>query len=109
MHSRFLASGSMAGGTVGAMSSRGPELLGVDGVHHFLASTLVMFESGRSIVAVSLNLVADGFGRFGFDCVDGRLEGVHPPGVMGQGSGVLVGGEVVAGLSIPKNAGGDAG
>lgn len=49
---------------------------------------------------MSLELVADGFGRFGLDGVGDGVEGSSPSSVVGQGSVSLVVDEMVGGLVL---------
>ena len=99
--SRFLASSGVAGTCV-AMSKCGAVLLGIDRIHHLLSDTSVVlrFKRRGSVVAVSMNLVADGFGRFGLDGVCERVDRSGTAAVVRQGRVTLVVEEVVARLVL---------
>lgn len=84
------------------MSNCGAVLLGIDRIHHLLSDTFVAlwFKRRGSVVAVSMNLVADGFGRLGLDGLCERVDRSGTAAVMRQGCVTLVVEEVVARLVL---------
>lgn len=84
-------------------------LLGIERVRNLLADTLFRLQRRGSIVSVSVNLVADGFGRLWLDRIGERLDGTRSPGVMGQRRISLLIAEMVTGLVLAGKVGGDSG
>lgn len=84
------------------MSSCGAVLLGINRIHHFLSHTFVVFRFKRrgSVITVSMNLVANGFGRLGLDGVCERVDRSGTAAVVRPGRITLVVEEVIARLVL---------